>query len=85
MPVIMLAQVQLMQQGSDPLIFVSTNAAMFAIWGVAIGAFLRIRNKEEKALTAGYIIAGVLGGVTEPALFGILLRWRRVADRKSVV
>ena len=77
MPVIMLAQVQLMQQGSDPLIFVSTNAAMFAIWGVAIGAFLRIRNKEEKALTAGYIIAGVLGGVTEPALFGVLLRWRR--------
>lgn len=77
MPVILIAITIITERGYDPYIFVSTNAAMFAVWGVAIGAFLRIKNKEEKGLCLGHIVAAVLGGVTEPALFGILLRWRR--------
>lgn len=28
-------------------------------------------------MTAGYIVSALLGGVTEPTLFGVLLRWRR--------
>lgn len=77
MPVILLAQVQIIQAGYDPFVFVSTNCAMAAVWGCAIGAFLRIRNKEERGMTAGYIVSALLGGVTEPTLFGVLLRWRR--------
>ncbi len=77
MPVIMLAQVQILQVGSDPFLFVATNCAMTAVWGCAIGAFLRIRNKEEKGLCAGYVVSALLGGVTEPALFGTILRFRR--------
>lgn len=77
MPIIMLAIVQITQIGYDPYIFVSTNCAMFAVWGVTIGAFLRIKNKEERGLIAGHFIAEALGGVTEPALFGIVLRWKR--------
>lgn len=77
MPVIMLAQVQIMQVGYDPFLFVATNCAMIAVWGCAIGAFLRIRNKEEKGLCAGYVVSALLGGVTEPALFGTVLRFRR--------
>lgn len=77
MPVIMLAQVQIMQVGYDPFLFVATNCAMTAVWGCAIGAFLRLRNKEEKGLCAGYVVSALLGGVTEPALFGTVLRFRR--------
>jgi PTS system beta-glucosides-specific IIC component len=77
MPVILLAQVTLLQTGVDPFLFVATNCAMTAVWGCAIGAFLRIRNKEEKGMAAGYVISALLGGVTEPALFGILMRFRR--------
>lgn len=77
MPVILLAQVQIIQAGYDPFVFVSTNCAMAAVWGCAIGAFLRICNKEERGMTAGYIVSALLGGVTEPTLFGVLLRWRR--------
>jgi PTS system beta-glucosides-specific IIC component len=77
MPIIMLAIVQITQVGYDPYIFVSTNCAMFAVWGVTIGAFLRIKNKEERGLIAGHFIAAALGGVTEPALFGIIMRWKR--------
>ncbi len=78
MPIIMLAIVQITEVGYDPFVFVSTNCAMFAVWGCAIGAFLKIREKDEKALCAGYIVAALAGGVTEPALFGCVMRWRRV-------
>lgn len=77
MPVILLAQVQIIAMGYDPFVFVSTNCAMAAVWGCAIGAFLRIHNKEEKGMIGGYIASALLGGVTEPTLFGVLLRWRR--------
>ena len=77
MPVILLAQVQIIAMGYDPFVFVFTNCAMAAVWGCAIGAFLRIHNKEEKGMIGGYIASALLGGVTEPTLFGVLLRWRR--------
>ncbi len=76
MPVILLAINQIAVAGYDPIIFVSTNSAMFAVWGCALGAFLRIKNKEEKSMCMGYVVAAVMGGVTEPALFGVNLRWR---------
>lgn len=75
--IVMLALTQLLETGTDPFLFVSTNAAQFAVFGVALGAFLRIRNKEEKALSLGYFVSGFVGGVTEPALFGLVLRFKR--------
>lgn len=77
MPVIILAQMQIIQMGYDPFVFVSTNCAMTAVWGCAFGAFLRHRNKDEKSMALGYVISAIAGGVTEPALFGVLLRFRR--------
>ena len=77
MPVILLAQVQIIAAGYDPFVFVSTNCAMTAVWGCAFGAFLKMKNKDEKGLAIGYVISAIAGGVTEPALFGILMRFRR--------
>lgn len=77
LPVILLAQVQIVAAGYDPFVFVSTNCAMLAVWGVTFGAMLKMPNKDEKSLAAGYLVSAILGGVTEPALFGILLRYRR--------
>ena len=77
MPVILLAQVQIIAAGYDPFVFVSTNCAMAAVWGCAFGAFLKMKNPDEKSLAIGYVISAIAGGVTEPALFGILMRFRR--------
>ena len=77
MPVILLAQVQIIAAGYDPFVFVSTNCAMTAVWGCAFGAFLRLKDKDEKGLALGYVISAIAGGVTEPALFGTLLKYRR--------
>ena len=48
MPVILLAQVQIIAAGYDPFVFVSTNCAMTAVWGCAFGAFLRMRNPTRR-------------------------------------
>lgn len=64
--------------GEDKFIFVASNFAMIAVWGATFGTALRIRNKEEKALTFGYVISAILGGVTEPALFGCIMRFKRM-------
>ena len=50
MPVILLAQVQIIAAGYDPFVFVSTNCAMAAVWGCAFGAFLKMKNPDEKGL-----------------------------------
>ena len=36
-----------------------------------------MKNPDEKSLAIGYVISAIAGGVTEPALFGILMRFRR--------
>lgn len=76
--VIMPALATFMALGEDKFIFVASNFAMIAVWGAVFGAALRIRNKEEKALTFGYVISAILGGVTEPALFGCIMRFKRM-------
>ena len=49
----------------------------WAVFGMAFGAFLRLRSKDEKALSFSYFVAGIIGGVTEPALYGVGFRYKR--------
>lgn len=56
------------------------NSGMFATWatfGVALGAALRIKNKEEKSMTFGFFASGILGGVTEPTLYGLCFNHKK--------
>lgn len=58
--------------GGGPMI-----AASFATWacyGVAFGAALRLKNREAKGNAFGFFASGVLGGITEPTLYGICLQ-----------
>ena len=74
---IQLAKIPLLEFGYDPFVFVASNAALFAVFGMALGAFLRIRKKAEKSQCLGFFISGLIGGVTEPALFGLAFRYKR--------
>ncbi|AXQ79093.1 PTS fructose transporter subunit IIB [Streptococcus chenjunshii] len=65
------------QNGYDNFVTVAGFAATWAAFGMAFGAFLRIRNKEQKATAFGAFVSGILGGVTEPALYGIGMRYKR--------
>lgn len=77
MAIIMPSLVTFLQDEQDSFIWVVTNVSMLALWGSIVAAFFRIHNKEEKALTLSYLVSAVLGGVAEPALFGLMLRFKR--------
>lgn len=67
----------LISGGSEALILSAGSCATWAAWGMALGAFLRLKNKEEKSLSMGYFISAALGGVTEPALYGIGFKYKK--------
>lgn len=61
--------------GSGPM-----NAGNFATWacfGVALGAALRLKNKDDRSTSFAAFASGILGGVTEPTLYGICFRFTR--------
>lgn len=62
--------------GGDPLASM-LSAAVFAQIGVAFGVFLRARDKKVKALAGSTMLPGALAGITEPILYGLILRHRR--------
>lgn len=55
------------------------GAYNFAVFGVATGVAIRARqNKELRQTAVGGAISGLLGGISEPSLYGVVLRYKRV-------
>lgn len=65
----------LSQLGSDTLTAMLTPA-IFAQAGAALGVFLKSRKKQVKSIAGPAAIAGLFG-VTEPAIYGITLRYKK--------
>lgn len=65
------------QAGEEGIVTPGAVVASLAVAGMAFGAFLRLKNKEEKALGFSFFIASIIGGVTEPALYGISVRYKK--------
>ncbi|MCD8052117.1 MAG: hypothetical protein LUE89_10635 [Clostridiales bacterium] len=61
----------------DTFVLTAGGYATWAAFGMALGAFFRLKDKEQKSLSLGYFISGILGGVTEPVLYGIGFRYKR--------
>lgn len=68
---------QLLTLGSDSCVMVAGGIAQFATWGMAFGASLRLREPDERGANLGYFLSGLLGGVTEPALYGCGFKYTR--------
>lgn len=75
-PLVLPAMATLMETGVDNLIFVCGKCAVYATIGMSIGAFFRLRG-DERSASVGYLVSALMGGVTEPILYGIGLRYRR--------
>ena len=64
--------------GGDILIAI-TAASVFAQIGIAFGVVLRSRrNKDLRSLSIGTTLSGLLAGVTEPILYGLILWYKRL-------
>ncbi len=65
------------QTGYDPVISVGATLAGFGVVGMCLGMFFVVKDKEQKGLTISYAIASLIGGVTEPGLYGVGMRWMK--------
>lgn len=63
--------------GYDGFLAPALCYSSFAVMGVGIGAFLRLKNKEEKALAASYAITSIVAGTSEPTLYGICVKYKK--------
>jgi len=68
---------QILTAGSEACVMVGGGIAQFATWGMAFGAFLRLKDPDAKGANLGYFLSGFLGGVTEPALYGCGFKYTR--------
>ncbi len=63
--------------GGDPIEGAAV-AAVFAQIGIALGLFLKSKKHTElRSLTGSTAITGILAGVTEPIIYGVILKYRR--------
>lgn len=62
--------------GGDPLAAMLA-AAPFAQIGVALAIFFKAKDKQLKALAGSTVLPGALAGVTEPIIYGLMMRFKR--------
>lgn len=62
--------------GRDTL-FVITGPNNMAQAGATLGVFLKTKNKDLKATSGSAALSAVLAGITEPAIYGITLKYKK--------
>jgi len=73
LPVYMPAITNLLTTGSESFVMPIGQVYSYAVYGMALGAVIKFRKKENKSLATGYFVSGIIGGVSEPTLYGICL------------
>ncbi|MDF9823971.1 PTS system beta-glucosides-specific IIC component [Breznakia sp. PF5-3] len=63
--------------GYENLVNPAACIASISVAGMCLGAALKIKNKEQKSLSFGYFITSIIGGVTEPGMYGIGMKYKR--------
>ncbi|MBW4079951.1 beta-glucoside-specific PTS transporter subunit IIABC [Paenibacillus sp. S150] len=58
-------------------ILAMTAAANMAQVGLAVGVYLKTKNRDLKQTAGSATLSGILAGVTEPIVYGVLLRYKR--------
>lgn len=58
------------QNGFDPVVSLGAVAASMAVTGMCLGYYFATKDPEEKSLAMTNTIAAIIGGVTEPGIYG---------------
>lgn len=67
----------LAQLGYDPIFSVASTISDIAVCGAMVGYFLRAAKGSKEKQTFGTVGFSALMGVTEPAVFGVFMKYRR--------
>lgn len=63
--------------GQEAVVMPAAAVASICVAGMSLGTSLRLKNKEERSLGLGFFIASFVGGVTEPSLYGLAMRYKK--------
>ena len=77
LPIVQLGVISLFSIGYDTIIWPTAFAYSYVIMGIAFGAFLKLKNKEEKGMAFSAFITSFLGGISEPTIYGIIMKYKR--------
>jgi PTS system beta-glucosides-specific IIC component len=76
MAVIQIALINITSMGYDPIVLAGANIANYALMGMVVAYFFRNKG-AEKQMAGANAVTLLIGGISEPTLFGILLRNKR--------
>lgn len=62
--------------GGDPLMAAGA-ATNFVMFGIAFGFYLKSKDKDLKSVALSTTITGLLAGISEPILYGLILKYNR--------
>lgn len=74
--IVQIALLNITTMGYDPIVLAGSNIANYALMGMVVAYFIRTKG-EEKQMASANMITLIVGGISEPTLFGILLRNKR--------
>lgn len=60
-------------QGVEPFLLVANVISNFGVWAVGLAMAARLKDKDSKATGLNCFVSGAVGGLSEPALYGICL------------
>lgn len=84
LPIIVLGMSTLATQGYENVIFVMGAASTFASIACGLGFLIKAKTAEDRELGLSCFITQTLVGVSEPTIFGILLRYPRVLAYQAI-
>jgi PTS system beta-glucosides-specific IIC component len=67
----------LASNGYDSCLLVTLTIANCAVWGIVLGGFFKLKDPAEKGEFLGFFLSGLLGGVSEPSLYGCGFKYTR--------
>ncbi len=63
----------------------ATFGANFGIAAACLAVFLKTRNKDMKLVSGSASISALIGGVTEPGIYGVLMKNRKIFIGMAVI
>ena len=77
-PVIALAYANFFATGSDNFVLTVLNVNIFCYLGPFLASVIRLRREKERSMALGCLISQLLGGVSEPGIYGLMFRYRKL-------
>lgn len=77
LPLIMAISVTFFSMGHEDVVLATSIPACMACSSVCLGVWLKAKLAENKELGLSCFTSSILGGVNEPAIYGILLKYKK--------